>query len=57
MKQFRLMLPFVIGGIVFLTITGRVLAHHSFSATYIQDNQIEVEGTVKELYGVIRILS
>ena len=49
MKQFRLMLPVVIGGIVFLAITGRVLAHHSFSATYLQGNQIEVQGAVKEL--------
>jgi hypothetical protein len=46
---FRLKLLFVIGGVILFAMTGRVLAHHSFVATYQSDNRIEIQGTVKEL--------
>ena len=38
-----------IAGAVILVGAGRALAHHSFAATYNQDTQIVVEGTVREL--------
>ena len=38
----------IIAGIVLLTGANRVLAHHSFSATYDSANKVEIEGVVKE---------
>ena len=38
----------IFAGIVLLTGADRVLAHHSFSATYDSANKVELEGVVKE---------
>ena len=38
----------IIAGFVLLTGADRVLAHHSFSATYDSANKVEIEGVVKE---------
>ncbi len=42
-------LTLFVGGVLFLAVSGRVAAHHSFAATYQADDRIEIEGTVKEL--------
>jgi uncharacterized protein DUF6152 len=38
----------VFAGIIFLAGADRVLAHHSFSATYDSSQKVEIEGLVKE---------
>ena len=38
----------VIAGIVVLAAAERVLAHHSFSATYDSSKKVEIQGSVKE---------
>ena len=48
-KLFPLRLGLLVAGALFLAVAGRVVAHHSFAATYQADNRIEIEGTVKEL--------
>lgn len=35
-------------GVVLLAGAGRVIAHHSFSATYDSEKRVEIEGVVKE---------
>ena len=42
-------LTLFVGSALFLAVSGRVAAHHSFAATYQADDRIEIEGTVKEL--------
>ena len=42
-------LTLIVGGALFLAVAGRVVAHHSFAATYQADDRIEIEGAVKEL--------
>lgn len=41
-------LVLIIAGVVMLAGGGRLLAHHSFSATYNSEKKVEVEGVVKE---------
>ena len=48
-RFFPLRLALFVGGALFLAVAGRVVAHHSFAATYQADGRIEIEGTVKEL--------
>ena len=48
-KRFSYRLALFVGSVLCLTIAGRVVAHHSFAATYQADDRIEIEGTVKEL--------
>ena len=48
-RFFPLKLVVLIGGALLLAVAGRVVAHHSFAATYQADDRIEIEGTVKEL--------
>lgn len=43
----RMVLPLV-AGVILLAGTGRVLAHHSFGATYDSSQRVEIEGVVKE---------
>lgn len=38
----------VVTGVALLVGSDRVLAHHSFSATYDSSNKVEIEGVVKE---------
>ena len=42
-------LALTVGSALFLAVAGRVMAHHSFVATYQADSRIEIRGTVKEL--------
>jgi hypothetical protein len=42
-----MVLPLV-AGVILLAGTGRVLAHHSFGATYDSSQRVEIEGVVKE---------
>ncbi|MBI4887400.1 MAG: hypothetical protein HY824_09920 [Acidobacteria bacterium] len=46
MKRMVLLL---LAGLVLLAGNGRVLAHHSFGATYDSSQRVEVEGVVKEM--------
>lgn len=48
-RFFPLRLALFVGGALCLAVAGRVVAHHSFAATYQADDRIEIEGTVKEL--------
>jgi hypothetical protein len=38
----------ILAGLVLVTGSDRLSAHHSFSATYDSDDKVEIEGTVKE---------
>ena len=50
MKKFLpLRLALIVSGALLVAIAGRVVAHHSFAATYQAAGRIEIEGTVKEL--------
>ena len=50
MKRFLpLRLTLFVGGALFLAVAGRVVAHHSFAATYQADDRVEIEGAVREL--------
>ena len=48
-RFFPLRLAFTVGSALLLAVAGRVVAHHSFVATYQADSRIEIQGTVKEL--------
>ncbi len=49
MRRSPLPLPFIVGIVLLVAGADRLFAHHSFSATYNSDVQIEVTGTVREL--------